>query len=289
MSFSKKVKEELYKHMDPSRHCELSELSALLEYSGSLTDPLFNTDNEIVARKGFTLFEKTFNMGKYGIWEKNKQGRKQYICRLDKEDADKLKKVLSGELLLERTCCKRAYLRGAFIASGSVSDPSSSYHLEFVAKEESKALRLVELLKTFDIQARVIDRKGNFVVYIKDGEGIVNTLNVMEAFVALMDYENARILKGINNSVNRKVNCETANIEKTVVASIKQIEAIEYAIKSPEYKRLPQAVKEIASLRLEYPDASLKELGELCNPKVGKSGVNHRLRRIMELYEDSRK
>ncbi|MCR5735633.1 MAG: DNA-binding protein WhiA [Lachnospiraceae bacterium] len=288
MSFSKKVKEELYKHINPSRHCELAELSSLTEYGGDIDRLLISTDNEIVARKCFTLFEKTFKMNEYELKEEDAQGKHIFTCKLKDEDAKKVREVLTGELLLQKMCCKRAYLRGAFIASGSVIDPGKSYHLEIVCRDEKKAERITELFKSFDILAKTVLRKGSYVVYIKEGDKVCDALNVMEAHVALMDFENARILKNVYNTVNRKVNCETANINKTVEAAVKQREAIEYAMTLPEYKSLPKGVRQIAELRLKYPDISLKELGEMSDPKVGKSGVNHRLRKIMDLAGNGR-
>ncbi|MCR5107061.1 MAG: DNA-binding protein WhiA [Lachnospiraceae bacterium] len=288
MSFSKEVKEELYRHINPARHCELAELSALIDYGSKTGQMLIQTDNEIVARKCFTLFEKTFKISGYRMSEKMGQGKLEYYCPLSDEDSEKIRTSLNNELLLERICCKRAYLRGAFISAGSVSDPERSYHLEIVTKDQNKAERLIELFETFDIQARLVERKGSLVVYIKDGEKVAEALNVMEAPIAMMQYENVRILRDVNNKVNRTVNCEAANIKKTVNAYVKQKEAIEYVQKLPEYKLLPESVKTLARLRLEYPDASLKELGELCDPKVGKSGVNHRLRRIIELADKNK-
>ncbi|MCR4739102.1 MAG: DNA-binding protein WhiA [Lachnospiraceae bacterium] len=286
MSFSKKVKEELCKHISPSRHCALAELSALIEYGGDMGNLLISTDNEAVARKCFTLFEKTFKMNEYGLSERNDQGKRFFSLKLSEEDERKVGNVLSGDLLLQKNCCKRAYLRGAFIAAGSVSDPEKSYHLEIVCRDGKKADRITELFQCFDINAKTVIRKGSYVAYIKEGGKVVDALNVMEAHVALMDYENVRILKDVYNSVNRKVNCDTANINKTVEAAIKQKEAIEYAMTLPEYKELPKEVREIAELRLKYPDVSLKELGEMSDPKVGKSGVNHRLRKILKIAEN---
>ena len=288
MSYSHKVKEELYRHIDEARHCRLSELSALLRFSGQLKLPLrIESDNRMFAIKCFTLLQKTFNIQRYAA------EREGFPCetpfRLEVSDPaenERIFSALSNELLLQRGCCRRAYLRGAFLAAGSVNDPQKSYHFEIVAQEAEEAELLCKLFQSFSIEARITKRKNSEVVYIKDGESIVDSLNVMQAPVALMAFENVRILKDMKNNVNRRVNFEAANIGKTVSAAVRQRKSIELAKKLPEFEELPESVKEAARLRLEFPDLSLKELGEMCEPKVGKSGFNHRLRRIIELVED---
>lgn len=200
----------------------------------------------------------------------------------------KLKDDIVQEGLLERTCCVRAYIRGAFLAAGSISDPEKGYHFEIVTSGQPKAEQLVEKLEMFDIEAKTIERKGHVVVYIKEGSQIVDALNVMEAHNALMDLENVRILKEVRNSVNRQVNCETANINKTVNAAVKQIEDIEYIRQEVGFEELPQTLKETAILRLEYPEVPLKELGNMANPPIGKSGINHRLRKLGQIADELR-
>ena len=149
-----------------------------------------------------------------------------------------------------------------------------------------KAVQLSDLIKSFDIESKIVERKKYYVVYIKDGAGIVDILNVMEAHVALMNLENVRILKEMRNSVNRKVNCETANLNKTVAAAVKQTMDIKYIQDTVGLSILPEALRQLAEVRLENPDVSLKELGTLLDPPVGKSGVNHRLRKISEISKN---
>lgn len=191
-------------------------------------------------------------------------------------------------LIVNSTCCKRAYIRGAFLASGSLSDPEKTYHLEFVNSEYDYSVELRDLINSFGIDAKIVKRKEHYIVYLKEGEQIVDLLNIMEAHVALMDLENVRILKGMRNNVNRIVNCETANLNKTITASVKQVEDIEYIERAMGISQLPQSLEEMASIRLNFPEASLKELGEMMNPPVGKSGVNHRLRKISSIAETLR-
>ena len=169
-----------------------------------------------------------------------------------------------------------------------MSDPNKSYHFEIVCSSEAKARQIQELIGSFDMDAKIVCRKRYFVVYLKEGAQIVDLLNVMEAHVALMDLENVRILKEMRNSVNRKVNCETANIHKTVSAAVKQTEDIRYLKAAGGFSDLSEELLETADLRLENPEASLKELGLMHNPPIGKSGVNHRLRKLSNLAETLR-
>ena len=174
------------------------------------------------------------------------------------------------------------------MAAGSISDPNKSYHLEIKCNSNKKSEQLVNLLENYDIEGKMVARKGHYVVYIKEGEGIIDLLNVMEAHISLMEMENIRILKGMSNYYNRQVNCETANIKKTVATSVRQIDDINYIIKLKGLSYLPVKLQDIAIVRKEHPDASLQELGEMLDPPLGKSGVNHRLRKICQMAEELR-
>lgn len=171
---------------------------------------------------------------------------------------------------------------------GLLSDPEKFYHFEIVCASEEKAKQLQAMIATFSIDAKIVVRKKYFVVYIKEGSQIVEILGVMEAHLSLMDLENIRILKEMRNSVNRQVNCETANINKTVSAAVKQLGDITYIRDTVGLDYLPETLAEIAQVRLDRPDATLKELGESLDPQVGKSGVNHRLRKISTIAENLR-
>ena len=157
--------------------------------------------------------------------------------------------------------------------------------MEFVLADKFSAEQLRELINSFGLDAKVVERKEHYVVYLKEGEQIVDLLNIMEAPLALMDLENVRIVKEMRNDINRKVNCETANLNKVVGAAVKQLEDIEYIEEHMGLSQLPEQLEEIARLRLEYPDKSLKELGSFLSTPVGKSGVNHRLRKISSIAE----
>ena len=188
-------------------------------------------------------------------------------------------------VLIKNACCRRAYLRGVFLCAGSMSDPAKGYHLELVTSNERKAFQIQTMIREFELDAKIIRRKKYFVVYLKEGSNIVDFLNICEAHVSLMQFENERIVKEMRNSINRRVNCETANISKTVNAAAKQISDIEKIRDKYGFVNLPENLREVAIVRMEHPDASLKELGQYLTPTVGKSGVNHRLRKLSEIAE----
>lgn len=196
---------------------------------------------------------------------------------------------LIHNVVVQNVCCKRAFIRGAFLSAGSISDPEKFYHFEITCASMRKAKQLQGLMASFDIEARIVLRKRYFVVYVKEGSQIAELLQIMEAPVALMELENIRIVKEMRNSVNRQVNCETANINKTVSAAVKQMEDIRYIQDTIGLESLPENLQEMARVRLERPEATLKELGEALEPPVGKSGVNHRLRKLSLMAEDLRK
>lgn len=287
MSFSCEVKEELSKHISPARHCQLAELAAMMNYCGQYGRDRegcytigFQMENEAARRKGFTLLKKTFNIDTdVAISQGQMQGLLSKIGNLEEP---------VSHLLIKNSCCQRAFLRGAFLSIGSMSDPRKGYHMEFVCTAEDKARQLQSVIQGFDIDAKIVIRKKYYVVYLKEGAGIVDMLNVCEAHVALMKLENLRILKEMRNSINRRVNCEAANITKTVTAAARQIEDIEYIRDHYGFLKLPENLRQMAQVRLENPDAPLKELGEYLSPPVGKSGVNHRLRKLGELAQQLR-
>ena len=190
--------------------------------------------------------------------------------------------------IVTKSCCKRSFIRGAFLSAGSLSNPNKAYHFEVVVNQEKNGELLCEVMRSFDVDAKMIERKYHYVVYVKEGSQIVDLLNVMEAHVALMEFENVRILKDMRNSINRKVNCEAANINKTVKAATRQVEDILFIEEKIGLASLAEGLEEIALLRTTYPEASLKELGEMLSPPVGKSGVNHRLKKLSEIAEGLR-
>ena len=304
MSFSGEVKAELEKHISKSRHCQLAELAAIISFSGRMiltgADPRLEiaTEHAGLAKKCYTLLKRAFdisaelseqNPGVLYIEEQDAMRRVLMALKFLEEDGSlhPFRQAVNG-ILLQKSCCRRTFVRGAFLASGSMSDPHKSYHFEIVCATPQQAEQLRTVISDFGMDAKVVERKKHHVVYLKEGAQIVDLLNVMEAHVALMDLENVRIFKEMRNSVNRKVNCETANIHKTVSAAVKQIEDIEFLKTAGSFSELSEELLETAGIRLENPDASLKELGLMHNPPIGKSGVNHRLRKLSNLAETLR-
>lgn len=313
MSFSGNVKEELSEHWSSARHCQIAELAAILGLCGSIIINSRNeyrvkvhTENKAVARKVFTLIKKTFNIESdisirrniqkqsvsYSVVVKQHQDALRVLqaVKLIDEHLDGFEEVrIVNPIVVQQTCCKRAFIPGAFLAAGSMSDPKKAYHFEIVCAAEPMAEQIRELMSSFSMDAKIVQRKKSYVVYLKEGSQIVDILNIMEAHVSLMELENVRILKEMRNTVNRKVNCETANLNKTVSAAVKQLEDITYLRDTIGLEKLSEGLEEVALARLSHPDASLKELGALLSPPVGKSGVNHRLRKLGDLAEKVRK
>lgn len=300
MSFSGQIKEELAQVISSSRHCQLAELAALVQFCGHIEEDgslLVQSENPLVIRKCFTLLKKTF---KIEAVAKSQMQTQNYRLFVTGEDAFRVLEALkicdtAGHLmmrhltdpvLIKNSCCKRAYLRGCYMAVGSMSDPYKSYHLELVCGLQAQAEQLLKILHDFSLDAKMIVRKKYHVVYMKEGENIADFLNITEAHKALMEFENTRIYKGMRNMVNRKVNCEAANITKTVNAATRQVEDIRLIREKMGLEGLPEPLRQMAYVRLENPQASLGELGKLLDPPVGKSGVNHRLRKLGELAKE---
>ncbi len=314
MTFSSIAKSEISKIPVTSKCCQLAELSALIKMTGTIQIHGINsvgirlsTENAAIARALFSLIKSCFDIHTKVTVRKNKQLKKNnnYALYIDPESGAreilKATGILSeGEKgiklnyklphqLVKKSCCRKSYLRGVFLGGGSVSDPEKTYHLELVINNEDFAEDIKNLLNEYGLGAKVVVRKGNYVVYIKEGEHIVDFLNIIGAHNALLSLENVRIYKEMRNNVNRIVNCETANLDKTLNAAMRQIENIKYIKSKIGLERLPEGLAEIAELRLRFKDASLKELGEMMSPPIGKSGINHRLRKLGQIAESVRK
>ena len=309
MTFSAEVKEELSHRMPGARHCQLAELAAI---AGMCADVCISAENRFslrirtenlpVARKCFTLLQKTFNISSdvcvclhknderstriYTVWVRDHHETVRVLqgLKLLNEEGE----VAEHVALVQKSCCRRAFVRGAFLSAGSISNPLKSYHFEIVCTSMARAEQLQFFIRSFGPDAKIVQRKKSFIVYIKEGAQIVDMLNIMEAHISLMNLENIRIVREMRNAVNRKVNCEAANINKTVNAAVRQMEDIRYLETVKGLEKLPAGLASVARLRLENPDATLKELGEMLDPPVGKSGVNHRLRKLGQLAEELR-
>lgn len=183
----------------------------------------------------------------------------------------------------------RLYIREAFIKSGSINNPSKKYHLQIMFKENKKAEEMRLLLENFNINAKIIKKDKEYMLYIKDGEEISDFLALIGANNSVLRFEEVRVIKETRNEINRIVNCETANLNKTINASVKQIEDINFIKKMKKFSSMPDSLKEIAQVRLENPDMPLAELGKQLENPISKSGVNHRLKKISEIAEELRK
>lgn len=181
---------------------------------------------------------------------------------------------------------KRLHIRELFLKSGFVNNPKKDYHLEIIFSEEKKASEIENLLLEFSIHSKTIKKGKGYMLYIKDGEEISNFLALIGAMSSVLKFEEVRVERELKNNINRAVNCETANLNKTIDAAIKQIEAIEKIKKNRKFESMPEALKEIADLRINNPHASLIELGQSLKKPIGKSGVNHRLKKILEIAEE---
>ncbi|MBS4537400.1 DNA-binding protein WhiA [Clostridium sp. D2Q-11] len=315
MSFSSKTKNRLSRLEIKDSCCPKAELAALVRMSGTIQftgsgriNLKFSTENAAIARRIFTLIKTLHNAHTEVMVRKNKQLKKNnsYLMIIhDPHSVDKIvrdtglftsddKNILNINYrvprdIIKNRCCRRAYIRGAFLGGGSLSDPEKTYHLEFVTHNEEHANDLSKIINSFDLNSKIVIRKDYYVVYIKEGEQIVDLLNIIGAHTSLLELENIRVLKDIRNNINRIVNCETANLSKTINASLRQAENIKYIENTIGIDELPENLQEIAQLRLINKEASLKELGDMLIPTIGKSGVNHRLRKIEKIAEDLKK
>lgn len=288
MSFSGDVKDEIARQVPADRHCLQAEIGAIIRFAGHICGEkgresiLVETENVNLAKKYVQLVKKAFDIQVDLNIRKRSAGKSnQYSILISGQDVYKFEKET-----LEKSCCRRAFIRGAFLAAGSMSNPGKSYHFEIVCRDELQAEELRQIIETFEIHSKVVTRKNKYIVYLKDSTEIVDILNVMEAHQALMELENIRIIKDMKNCANRQYNCDSANINKMVQAAARQLEDIHYIEQNLGLEQLPPGLKEMALVRLEYPDVSLQELGTYLNPPVGKSGVNHRLRKLGEIAQE---
>ncbi|GEK31768.1 putative sporulation transcription regulator WhiA [Kurthia zopfii] len=307
MSFASEMKKELTQ-MESDDLSLKSELSAMIRMNGSLSFANrqlsldVQTENAAIARRIYTILKKLYDYKVELLVRKKMRLKKNnvYICRVRdgaKELLESLE-ILSGNFLMNHEISenllatdesRKAYLRGAFLAGGSVNNPeTSAYHLEVYSLYEEHGTALKNLMNLFDLNAKTIERKKGFVTYLKEAEKISDFLSLVGAYQAMLKFEDVRIVRDMRNSVNRLVNCETANLNKTIGAAIRQVENIKYIDKRIGIEQLPDKLQEIARLRVAYQDVTLKELGEMMSSSVSKSGINHRLRKIDEIAESLR-
>ncbi len=307
MSFTAEVKEELARVEATKPCCARAELSALIRVEGTLHYTgggrmrlEVATETAPVARKVIKLLRSVFDLkteltvrrsvlhksNNYLITVVSQPALYDALAELGILDEDRAPTYAVPPWLVKKNCCAIAYLRGMFLGGGFVADPHGDFHFELTAASERIAEDLVALMRRFDIGARVTSRRGAYAVYLKGAEPIVTFLALVGAHRALLRTEDVRILKEMRNDVNRLVNAETANLQKTANAAADQVAAVRSLERVRGLDALPPALREIALLRLEHPEVSLRELGELADPPLSKSAVYHRIRRLEELAEE---
>jgi cell division protein WhiA len=309
MSFSSDVREELARSVLEKKCCAHAELAGMALSCGALSfrgagryQLTIGSESAAVARRYFLMAKETLGVtGELRAVKTDRLGgRARYLVSFPDEDAQALMNALmlysKNEPLgirrtphrdiLRKSCCRLAVLRGAYLAGGSINNPEHAYHMEIAVSDEEMAQAIVKLMEGFSLPARTSERKRQYVVYLKDGEHIVNFLTLLGAYKAVLAFENVRILKGVRNGVNRQVNCDNNNLEKSLEAAERQISIIEWIDKKQGLDSLPPQLEEVARLRLQYPDVSFTELGGMLEPPLGKSGISARMRKLEALAED---
>ena len=304
MSFAADVKKELTTLEVHKEHAK-AELAALIRMNGSvsLSNHQFvlnvQTENAAIARRIYSLLKDHFGVRSELLVRRKMKLKKNnvYIVRLKEKTQEVLNELAIMDGLMFQTHISdeimgnaqkmRSYLRGAFMASGSVNNPETSrYHLEIYSLYEEHNQDICEMLNYYDLNARTLDRRNGYISYLKGAEKIADFLTLIGATNSMLKFEDVRIVRDMRNSVNRLVNCETANLNKTIDAASKQIENIEFIEQRVGLQALPEKLQEIAGLRLEHPEVSLKELGEMIpSGAISKSGINHRIRKINEFAD----
>ena len=290
MSFSSDIKKRLAAIENSCDFCNRAQLSALVRYTGRIRENAITlySENEACVLCISKLVEVVTGIsGEYEYLDKSRM----YEYTLNGDNADNLCDAIllfdnDYDALIPFECCKAAYIRGAFLGGGSITDPNKSYHIEFDARYSAEADRLCKILDSIGISAKVTNRKGHYIVYVKDYSSIADILGVMGDSTSALEIYNISVEKELRNSINRQLNCESANMDKVADAYKKHLAAIEKIKKTIGLAALPKTLQEIAEVRVKYPEDSLKQLGERLENPIGKSGVNHRLNRIVEIAEE---
>ncbi|NLW52642.1 MAG: DNA-binding protein WhiA [Tissierellia bacterium] len=310
MSFSNDIKTEISKHKISSKIEGLIELSAILKTNASISirnaffNINFSTENQEVSKRIYKLINKVYDYEPVVSFMKNDNIQKDGIYAITIDDEKVVDALLSNtgidfygnytinpDILFQRLADDKgnkyaSYLKGAFLGAGSMVEPSKSYHLEMIFTKLEDYDFTKKILDTLGVKPLLNIRKDKFVLYYKDSEKISDFLNIIGATNSMLELENVKAMKDLRNQVNRQVNCDTANINKTLETANKQREQIEYIEKNIGLSNLPEQLKELAYRRLENPELSLKDIGQLMDPPISKSGVSHRMNKIKDIYED---
>ena len=303
MSFSSDVKNEVARIEGEPKSCEKAELFGLLRISGSVSlrgrnvGIHFTTENAALARRVLQLLKSNFQLQTEVLITRSRRLKKNNRYQVQVIPSEEARSALQDLQLLEPLgnvklpllkdiAARKAFLRGVFLAGGSVNKPISDYHLEMVSDNEELIKLVQKTMQRFSLNAKVVDRKGSFIVYLKEGNAITNFLSLIGAHHSLLEFENVRVVKDMRNNVNRIVNCETANLNKIVKAALRQIACIKYLEASNRLVTLPDKLREAARLRLAHEELPVGELAALCEEDVSKSGFNHRLKKLEKLAED---
>ncbi|WP_027399762.1 DNA-binding protein WhiA [Anaerovorax odorimutans] len=308
MSFSANTKNELARVEPEKKCCKLAEIAGFIRMCGTIKltgkgnlKLSIVTENAAVARLFKKLIKDYFDAKTHLLIVQTAILKKGHLYELTIDEDMNAEQILReiGVLLvregcnyisdgifqdiIKTKCCKRAYLRGVFLGAGTLSNPEKAYHVEFVCNSETLANDVKKLVNSFGLRSKIVIRKKSYIVYIKEAEQIIDLLNILGAHGQLLSFENTRIVKEMRNKTNRIINCESANMDKTINAAVRQINNIKKIEEIRGMKSLPDKLYEAAILRIENPEASLMELAEMMNPPIGKSGINHRFKKIEEI------
>lgn len=299
MSFSSKTKAELCKLQSLPKCCSIAECYGILLYCNTFTNHAIKiiTESRPLAKRLPRLFKRAFGFGFDSAPDDLEKAGKLAFIMEDRHKLDKIFSTYGYERqtslahhinlgVLEEDCCRQSFMRGAFFTGGSITDPQKRYHLELVTDHYSVSRETYALLLEMGFQPKSTSRKGNYITYFKQSEAIEDFLTTIGAPVAAMEIMSAKITKEMYNSVNRRVNCDTANVAKTVEASSEHIEAIRKIEQAGGLDNLPDKLRETAVLRIENPELSLTQLAELLVPPVTKSCLYHRLRKLVEIAKE---
>lgn len=306
MSFTTEVKEELSRVAPTCSHCENATLAALIRIEGTLLMRgqgkyalEIATDSPVVARFIIKALHESYHLStdltmRRSVLHKTpnwlievpaQPGLNEALIKLGVLGREGLERGIDPELI-RKQCCASAYLRGVFLGSGFISNPRGDFHFELKVETQATADAIVAMLAERGIKAKAIQRRNSYLIYLKSGAAISSFLALVGAHQSALKMENERVVKSVRNDVNRRVNAEIANQAKASAASVDQIMTIRYVLDHRDISTLPQALQEYVKLRLEYPDATLKELGEAAEPPLSKSAINHRVRRLDQLAQE---